>query len=374
MSGFRRLQADLQRRLSGLSLYARVAIANTAILLAGAILGTWLTHTFTEQGVELFSIFLLVLAGVTISILVNLWIMRAALQPFLTLRKVLTGLHEASDLNQAELIERALPEQVALPNPDADTRQIAASLSSLIQQLKASNRQLRLLSNRMISAQEEERLRIARSLHDDTAQALLTLMLNLERLEKRLPEGEAEIRPQLAQARQLASQTLNELRQTIAGLRPAILDDLGLIPAIRWYARSRLEEAGIALSFQAPEEELPLSPELRISLFRIAQEAINNIVRHSQAKSAQISLICLGPRLILQVEDDGRGFQLSQDQGEAIQREHWGLVGIQERVSLVGGQMAVFSRPGKGTRLEVSVPLSTCEEPEHGEDSHSNRG
>lgn len=352
----------LRARLSNLTLYARVVIVNSLIIFTGAVLGTWITHFFTERGAELILILLLALAGAAASIVVNLWIIRAAVQPLLELRKLVNQLPAPPSEKDLAATETSFPLEPFLSNPDADTRQIAASLGALVKRLEESNHQLRLLSARAIHAQEEERNRIARSLHDDTAQALLTLMLNLERLEQRLPTAESEIRPQLVKARQLAGDTLNELRQIIAGLRPAILDDLGLVPAIRWYARTRLEEAGIHLDYQAPEAEFSLPAELRISLFRIAQEAVNNIVRHSGARSTQISLVCNGPELVLRVQDDGRGFHLSQDQGEAIEREHWGLVGIQERVNLSGGKLAVISMPGKGTRLEVTVPLSTCEE------------
>lgn len=334
-------------------------LVNSLIIFSGAILGTWLVHFVTERGAELLSILTLAVSGAVLSILLNRWIIRSALQPLLTLRTLANSLPD-------QIAEGFPGLETSLHNPDADTRQLAAALTGLVERLSESNHQLRLLSGRAIQAQEEERNRIARSLHDDTAQALLTLMLNLERLEGRLPASETEIRQQLVQARELAASTLNELRQIIAGLRPAILDDLGLVPAIRWFARTRLEEAGVQLEFQAPEAELPLTPELRIALFRIAQEAVSNIVRHARAKSAKINLMCVGPELVLQVEDDGRGFTLSQDQGEAIQRAQWGLVGIQERVSLVGGKATLLSTPGRGTRLEITVPLSACLELEHG--------
>jgi two-component system sensor histidine kinase UhpB len=225
---------------------------------------------------------------------------------------------------------------------------------------------LRAVSQRVIHAQEEERRNIARSLHDDTGQALTMLIINLERIEKQLPPNEEEIKDRLASTRQLAAEALEELRKTIRGLRPAILDDLGLAPAIRWYARSVLGETGMQVEIEAPEELIPMPAEVNTTLFRIAQEAVNNIQRHSQAKTARISLKNSGGEVCLRIEDDGSGFVAPQTQGEAIRLRHWGLVNIQEWAELVGGSCMVSSEPGKGTLVEVTVPLPELVEATNG--------
>ncbi|MBN1147781.1 MAG: sensor histidine kinase [Anaerolineales bacterium] len=336
-------------------------IGNSLVILAGAIGGVLLTHVFTEWGVELISILLFALAGLVASVLLNVWIVRAALQPLLELRQFVSGYESGL----------ACERGIALSNPDPDTGQLAASLSSLIEQLENSNCQLRAISGRAIHAQEAERKRIARSLHDDTGQALSTLIINLERLEGGLPVGDLETRAKLAEARRLAQNTINELRKIIHGLRPAVLDDLGLAPAIRWYARSNLEEAGIQVEIDAPEEPLPLTPEQNTALFRIAQEAINNVARHSGAGKAAIHLGVNAALIRLRVEDDGRGFCAAGDQGEAIRLRQWGLVGIQERVELIGGNFSLTSAPGKGACLQVDVPLSRTTEASHGQNSHT---
>jgi two-component system sensor histidine kinase UhpB len=239
-------------------------------------------------------------------------------------------------------------------------------LNALIEQLEANNTQLRAISQRVIHAQEEERRRIARTLHDDTGQALTMLIINLERMEKQLPPSEEEIKARLATARQLAAGALEELRKTVRGLRPAILDDLGLAPAMRWYARSMLGESGMQVEVEAPEEPIPMPPEMTTTLFRIAQEAVNNIQRHSQAKKACISLRNSGGEVYLRIEDDGGGFQVPQTQGEAIRLRHWGLVNIQEWAELVGGSCTVSSEPGEGTLVEVTVPLPKTAEAVNG--------
>jgi len=340
---FKRLQA----RLSGIPLYSRIAIGNSIVIVVGAVGGTLLIRHFTEQGMELLSILLFALAGMAVSVLLNVWIVRAALRPLLELRRFVDSFESGLACDQS----------ITLSNPDPDTSQLAASLGSLISQLEAGNRQLRQISERAIHAQEAERKRIALSLHDDTGQALTTLIINLERLEGQIDEQDPATKSRLGEARLLAQDTLNELRKIIHGLRPTILDDLGLAPAIRWYARSNLEAAGIQAEVHVPEEPLALPPELNTALFRIAQEAINNVVRHSGAARAEISLCLHDGEIQLCVEDDGRGFNAAGDQGEAIRLQHWGLVGIQERVELVGGCFDLASEPGRGVLLQVSVPL-----------------
>lgn len=338
--------------VSNTSLYTRIVVGNSVIFIIGAIGGTIITHFFTERGTELLSVMLFALTGITVSVLLNLWIVRSALHPLFELRQFVDG------FDFVETSQRGL----ALTNPDPDTDLLASSLSTLIEQLEKSNHQLRLISKRAINAQEEERKRIARHLHDETAQSLSSLIINLERLEKRLPEDSGEFKTQLTAARELSASILDELRNIIHGLRPAILDDLGLVPAIRWYARSNLEEAGIKVEVQVPEEPLALPPDLKTMLFRIAQEGVNNIVRHSGARSAVITLGCDKNEIYLWLQDDGSGFQVAQSQGDAIRMRHWGLVGIQERVDLVNGQFSVKSSPQTGSRIQVTIPLLENEE------------
>lgn len=167
-----------------------------------------------------------------------------------------------------------------------------------------------------------------------------------------------EYKKKVRETRDLAANALAELRRILFGLRPAILDDLGLVPAIRWYARANLEQAGMRVEVHAAEEGLHLSHALTTSLFRIAQEAINNILRHSQAGSVQITLSMDAEVVCLRVEDDGRGFDVSQITAQALQLNHLGLLGIQERAGLLRGEVSLESAPGKGTRLEVHIPLS----------------
>jgi signal transduction histidine kinase len=183
------------------------------------------------------------------------------------------------------------------------------------------------------------------------------LIINLQRLEDRIPMEEAELRSKLEASRTLASGILTELRKIVSGLRPTILDDLGLVPAIRWYARSVLETNGIQVRLSLPEEAFELSGHLSTTLFRIAQEAINNIMRHANARVADISLVLDQGKVHLSIRDDGQGFNPAQAAGQAVPLQHLGLLGVKERASLVGGEVSIESVLGKGTRLHVCVPL-----------------
>ena len=210
------------------------------------------------------------------------------------------------------------------------------------------------LLDRLISAQEEERRRIARELHDEAGQALTMIMLNLARTIDALPEDATAAKERLSQSRSLAEQTLSELRKLIYELRPELLDQLGMVPALRSYVKTRLEAANIKaqLKFLGLQERLP--SQVEITLFRVIQEAVTNIVRHSGASMVTIQVTARDSAVTATVEDDGRGFDV-----EAVLNapESWGLRGIRERVAVIGGELSIESAPGRGTCLRVSIPL-----------------
>jgi signal transduction histidine kinase len=228
---------------------------------------------------------------------------------------------------------------------------------------------MRALTERAINAHEDERKRIARQLHDDTAQSLSMLIISLDQLTGMMPPDQADAQARLQKARDLAISTLKDLRQTAYDLRPTMLDDLGLAPAIRWYARSRLEEAGVHVQLDIADEATNrLPPRLETTLYRIAQEAMTNILRHANATSATIQLTRLNSHVCLRIEDDGRGFDVAQTPRQAVRLQHFGLLGMRERAELVGGTVTLSSRPGRGTSLEVTLPLDETETT-HGQDT-----
>jgi signal transduction histidine kinase len=223
-----------------------------------------------------------------------------------------------------------------------------------VQQLAAIRGEL---LEKVISAQEEERRRIARELHDESAQALTMIMTNIASVRDKLPRSAAELRATLSQSRSLAEQALTEIRNLIHELRPEVLDQLGLVQAIRSYARSRLEVQGIQVRFSVIGLDERLSRRMEIALFRIVQEAITNIARHAGASLVNIELERRDSQVFVRVEDNGRGFEVpaALNYGSGT----WGLKGIRERAIILGGEANIDSGTGKGTRLIAVIPLES---------------
>jgi len=341
----------IRRWLATLSTLHKILIGNSLVIAAGAISGTLLTRRFIEQSnFELATIFVAV--GVTISIIVNYFILRAALRPVTMLRTTVDQVARGQPGARADL------EHIT----DPDLARLALAINNMLNRLDAdarlsdeNRRQLRALSAQVISAQEEERKRIARELHDETTQALATLDLNLERIQTVLDDRAACER--LEASRQLLHQTMDGLRKLVYDLRPTMLDDLGLVPAIRWYARTRLGTEGVQVHVETNGCQDRLPPTLETALFRIAQEGINNVAQHAAARSAWVRLSCHNRQVTLTVEDDGRGFDVDKMLSSGGALEHLGLFGIQERVFLLGGTFSVNSTLDGGTRLVITVPM-----------------
>ncbi|MFL7868862.1 MAG: ATP-binding protein [Anaerolineales bacterium] len=338
------LIATVRMRLSRLSLFQRIVIGNAIIIVFGAVIGTLVTRHLAQQAADWWLITLFAAGGVTLSLLINFWIVAAALNPLRDLGRLAKRLQSGDPA-------------IELKNPDPYTNRMAETLRSLFLQLEERNRELQALSERAINAQEEERRAIAQSLHDDTGQALSMLIIHLDRIDEQIQPRQKELKKQVADARALATTSLTELRRILSGLRPAILDDLGLVPAIRWYARTSLEGIGVNVTVKAPSTPLELSPAITTTLFRIVQEAVNNIVRHAGARSVTIVLQLNRGSVNLHVEDDGRGFDPSHASRDAVELQKLGLLGIRERAELLGGEVQIESAPEKGTHLQVSIPL-----------------
>ncbi len=215
------------------------------------------------------------------------------------------------------------------------------------------------LFRRIVDAQEGERQRIARDLHDETGQALTAIGMGLRGLStaltnKRNPEQTVKT---LRHLETLAADSLHELQRLIADLRPSHLDDLGLPAALRWYAGVVQERTGLKIMVDIEGDELLISPALKIAVFRIVQEALNNITKHAQAKDVFIKLEYRTTHLVVSVRDDGIGFDLDKVQMSRSRRPSLGLAGMQERAALVRGEVSIQSSPGQGTLVEARLPL-----------------
>jgi signal transduction histidine kinase len=209
------------------------------------------------------------------------------------------------------------------------------------------------LLRKVISAQEEERRRIARDLHDDTSQALASLAMSLD-LAAASPQG---LPAQLSAMKELVVNTLDRVHQMIFDLRPSVLDDLGLLAALHWYAESRLEPLGVKVRLDTAGTERRLPSQVETVVFRVAQEAITNIARHAGAESVMMGVEFAHGSISMEIEDDGQGFEPAALQRTPHDTRGLGLLGMQERVALAGGTFSIWSEPGSGTRIFFRVPL-----------------
>lgn len=234
---------------------------------------------------------------------------------------------------------------------------MAVENAHLYRELQQKERVRGELVRKLISAQEEERRRIARELHDQYAQALTVLAMSIEATERALPESQNSLRAQLESVKALTARTLDQTYDLIFDLRPTILDDLGLTPAVRWYAENRLHPLGIVVHLETKDLQQRLPPEVETACYRVIQEALLNVAKHARAQQVYIRLKVVNDRLQGEIEDDGQGFDLKTVLHSGIKGRGMGLMGMRERVELLGGTLTISSWPGRGTRLRFEVPL-----------------
>lgn len=228
-------------------------------------------------------------------------------------------------------------------------------LAGLYEQLQGKEVMCKRLLGKVLTTQEEERARLARELHDSIGQSLTAIIMTTTAIESSLPASFVNGKDKLAHVRNIATQTLHDLRSLIFDLRPEVLDDLGLGLAVHSQVKKHLEPAGVRVQLRAGGLKDQLPAEVETAVFRVVQEAITNIARHAHASEASISLTRKNNRLIVRVEDNGVGFDPEHVLNN--ERQAWGLRGMEERITLLGGRFYVGSRPGGGTLLLAEVPL-----------------
>jgi two-component system sensor histidine kinase DegS len=220
---------------------------------------------------------------------------------------------------------------------------------------------LRFYVSQVLRAQEAERLRIARELHDDTAQALTGLSRRLDMLVDTLASSgdqvPREISERLEELRDQSDTILEGVRRFSRDLRPPVLDDLGLLPALKWLVTGLEEEHGIAADVRVVGEQRRLPTETELAVFRIAQEALNNVWKHSGASAVELSLDFRGHALTLAVADNGKGFDVPRSVSDLAANGKLGVIGMEERVRILGGTLSLRSEPGAGTCVIVTVPV-----------------
>jgi len=219
--------------------------------------------------------------------------------------------------------------------------------------LRHSQTELRELAYATNSVREQEKSRIARELHDELGQALTALKLDLTWLSERLPAGQEAIAEKLGAMQAMIDGTVAATRRISADLRPMMLDDLGLVPAAEWLVQEFTQRTGIPCELRVASPELELKDPHATAVFRILQESLTNVARHAQAQRVEVALGRVDGSVTLNVRDNGRGFSLDDPR----RPNAFGLMGLRERVSLLGGEIRIESQPGRGTVLYVQIPL-----------------
>jgi two-component system sensor histidine kinase DegS len=219
---------------------------------------------------------------------------------------------------------------------------------------------------RVIRAQEEERRRVAREIHDGPAQTLANIVLRLEIAEKLLEIDPSRVKAELKDLKNLVRSNLQDIRRIIFDLRPMALDDLGIVPAIAKYLDYFQENYGIICELQIEGREKRLLPAMEVALFRLIQEGMTNVAKHAQSVKADVSLVFQENWTIARIQDYGRGFEVNSVLDNP--GEHFGLIGIRERVEMFAGRFSVQSTLEKGTTIELSIPSRHEEEEQHDSD------
>ena len=231
---------------------------------------------------------------------------------------------------------------------DDEIGQLAGAFNEMAAKIGERDAALRQLSRRLMSVQEQERVRIAREVHDELGQALTAMKIDLQQFGARHPD----LRDSLGAIARTIDETVDLVRRIAADLRPAILDDLGVTAALEQQLRRVRESTGIRTTLTVSEE-----PELDMlaatTIYRIAQEALANVVRHAGASAVEVSLAMDGSTAVLRIRDDGRGMPPEAPAGQSL-----GLLGIRERAELLGGTVSIDSRPGEGTMITATLPLA----------------
>ena len=327
-----------------MSLVTQVLIANLVVLVAAVIAAVLAASSGTSL-LDQPHLGVILAAAVVVSIAVNVFITQRRFRPLEQL------------VEEMERVDLARPGGASPEAPPADDApeevvRLHHAFRVMLGRLEAERRRT---SSAALQAQEQERARVARDLHDEVNQALTGLLLRLEAARGKAPP---ELRRELADTKTLANRAMEELLALARSLRPTALDDLGLRAALAGLVDEIDRGGNVAATFETDSNLAALPSDVQLVVYRVAQEALSNAVRHSGAGSVRVQLERVadggGDRIELTVRDDGRGFSFDEA------AHGLGLAGMRERALLVGGEMRVESRPELGTRVRLSIPLDAA--------------
>ena len=335
-----------------LSLFEKVILANSLMLIGVALVGLWVTSHSLEAHHYLIDTSFIVIATL-LGLLINVLLLRASFRPLFGLLHTIRVVSAGNTHTRADVA-----------STDSEIGELAQAFNTMMDRLEEAQREQAML---ILQAQEEERRRLALELHDESSQNLSALLIHTEVLSQTLqtlPESSIiqpayeQLNAGLQQLNRLTQSTLDNIRTLSQQLRPSVLDDLGLQAALRWLAEDCRERLELDVEVQLEKVEDTIHSQkhaalYETTLFRIAQESLTNAARHAHAQHAWLSLMQNLHSIRLQVRDNGCGFDLP------VKHAGLGIAGMRERVTLLEGTLTIVSEPGQGTTVEACLPLST---------------
>jgi signal transduction histidine kinase len=330
------------------SLGIKLVCLNTLIMLVVALAGVGLVqHYDFLHGIVILGFSAM---GFGISVLVSGLMVKSYIRPLLDFRNAMESLPED-----------AFPSIPTYSDPDPAIGGVISSVRQAISQIEDSSLRH---TTQLLNSIEGERQRIGRELHDQTCQTLATALLDIKMVEITLNDGEAThvegARSRLAAAKQLIEHSLEQIKICVYDLRPVMLDDFGLVPTMRWHIRTHLAESGIVVNADFEDASLRAPRNIETTLYRVAQEALANTLRHAQATRVYVKLETREGYAVLKISDNGKGFDLKRP-NRGREDGGLGLRTMRERVKLVKGSLKIESELGMGTHLHVVVPIPSQE-------------
>jgi len=328
-----------------LNLFAKLIVANCLIIFFMTAASVWLAR-YLRYVPDAVLMVVLGLAGAFLTAVACYLILRNYLQPLLEFRKAIESIHGG-------MSPSIFAQAVSDPTISGVILSVRNALSRLEDESLWHTTQL-------LNSIEAERQRIGRELHDQTSQTLATALINLKLADGSLGDNISDARKKLAVARQLIEHSMEQIKICVYDLRPVMLDDLGLVPTLRWHIKTHLAGTGITIDtdFEDASERAPRNIET--NLYRVAQEALANVIRHAQATRVSIRLETKPEYAVLAIADNGKGFDLKQaNHSDKNVFGGLGLHSIRERIKLLKGTLNIESEQGKGTQINVVVPFSS---------------
>ena len=337
----------LLRRAGSVPIFYKVLIANAAVLIVAGSFGAWLVGSSArddpnESTIPAGAVFLIV--ALVFSLAANYFVLRAAFKPLEVLEATTRAVREGDTKARVKLANLSDP-QIA---------ELADTFNETLDQLDRDRNQVRDLASQVVRAQEDERKRISRELHDDTAQVLFAQILRFATLKG---HQNPEIRAVAESLEHSTAEALEGVRRLALELRPPALDDLGLYEALGELSQRMGESRGVNVDYQWRGSKARLSPDMELALYRVAQEAFSNVAKHSGASRASLDIDRTALDVTISIRDAGSGFDRNTPFDQDDSGIGLGLFGMEERVTLVGGSFRIWSKYGEGTEVFAHVPL-----------------